>query len=155
MLFFFQFIKHAVKHLIVKPFDLLNTISLIKTKTLVNHLLMDKSESKSNTEHLQYRNFKHKMERLQISQKRLYEKYYVHWQILRIRNCHGKFIKNLIPEKRKENMWTKQSRFKLWFKNRTNSISLNLYKELLKPNKSHTNCIIQIAPCKTAYLWQK
>ena len=32
--------------------------------------------------------------------------------ILRTRNCHHKFIKNLLPEKRKENMKTKQPRFK-------------------------------------------
>ena len=32
---------------------------------------------------------------------------------LRTRNCHRKFIKNLLAEKRKENMQTKQPRFKL------------------------------------------
>ena len=32
--------KHAIKHLIIKPFDLLNTILLIRTKALVNNLLM-------------------------------------------------------------------------------------------------------------------
>ena len=29
---------------------------------------------------------------------------YVHEKILRTRNCHRKFIKNLLPEKRKENI---------------------------------------------------
>ena len=33
-------------------------------------------------------------------------------QILRVRNCRRKFIKNLLPEKRKENIKTKQLRFK-------------------------------------------
>ena len=30
------------------------------------------------------------------------------------------------------------------------SISSDLYEEILKPNKSHTNRIIQTVPCKTA-----
>ena len=33
-------------------------------------------------------------------------------KILRTQNCRRKFIKNLLPEKRKENMQTKQPRFK-------------------------------------------
>ena len=28
------------------------------------------------------------------------------------------------------------------------SISSDLYEEILKPNKSHTNCIVQIIPCR-------
>ena len=44
------------------------------------------------------------MERLQIPQNRVYEKFYVHEQILCTRNCRRKFIKNLLPEKPKENM---------------------------------------------------
>ena len=44
------------------------------------------------------------MERLQISQKLVYEKCYVHEQILRTRNYHRNVIKNLPPQKRKENM---------------------------------------------------
>ena len=39
LFYFFQFINHAIKHLIIKPFDLLNTILLIRTKALVNNLL--------------------------------------------------------------------------------------------------------------------
>ena len=31
-------------------------------------------------------------------------KIYAHEKILRIRNCRREFIKNLLPEKRKENM---------------------------------------------------
>ena len=34
--------KHAIKHLIIKPFDLLNNIQLTRTKTLFNNLLMRK-----------------------------------------------------------------------------------------------------------------
>ena len=48
--------------------------------------------------------FKHKMKRLQIPQKLVREKFYLHGKILRTRNCCRKFIKNLLPEKRKENM---------------------------------------------------
>ena len=44
------------------------------------------------------------MKRLQIPQKLVYEKFYVHEKILRTGNCRHKFIKNLLPEKRKENM---------------------------------------------------
>ena len=44
------------------------------------------------------------MKRLQIPQKLVYEKFYVHEKSLRTPNCRRKFIKNLLPEKRKENM---------------------------------------------------
>ena len=44
------------------------------------------------------------MKRLQIPQKRLHENFYVHEKMLRTRICRRKFIKNLLPEKRKENM---------------------------------------------------
>ena len=36
--------------------------------------------------------------------KTFYEKFYVHEKIVRTRNCRGEFIKNLLPDKRKENM---------------------------------------------------
>ena len=52
------------------------------------------------------------MKRLQIPQKPVSEKFYVHEKCLRERNCRRKFIKNLLPEKRKDNMETKQPRFK-------------------------------------------
>ena len=52
------------------------------------------------------------MKRMQIPEILVYEKFYIHEQILRTRNCRRKFIKNLIPEKPKENMLTKQPRFK-------------------------------------------
>ena len=38
-----------------------------------------------------------------------------------------------------------------FLKERMSFISLELYEEILKPNKSHTNRIIQIVPCKTAF----
>ena len=41
---------------------------------------------------------------MQIPQGPVYEKFYVHGKILRTRNCRRRFIKNLLPEKRKENM---------------------------------------------------
>ena len=52
------------------------------------------------------------MKRLQIPHKLVYEKFYLHQKILRTRNCLRKFIKNLLSEKHKENMQTKQPRFK-------------------------------------------
>ena len=51
------------------------------------------------------------MRRLQILQKLVHEKFYIHEKNLRTRNCRRKFIKNLLPEKRKENVSTTQSRF--------------------------------------------
>ena len=36
-----------------------------------------------------------------------------------------------------------------FLKDRISSISSDLYEEILKPNKSHTNRIIQIVPCNT------
>ena len=44
------------------------------------------------------------LKRLQIPQKLVYEKFYVREKILRTLNCRRKFVKNLLPEKRKENM---------------------------------------------------
>ena len=44
------------------------------------------------------------MIRLQILENIVYEKFYVHEKILHAQNCHCKFIKNLLPEKHKENM---------------------------------------------------
>ena len=54
--------------------------------------------------HFRNSNFKHKMKRLQIPQKLVYRKFYVNEKISRTRNCRREFIKNLLPEKRKENM---------------------------------------------------
>ena len=34
----------------------------------------------------------------------MYKKICVHAKVLRTQNCRRKFIKNLVPEKRKENM---------------------------------------------------
>ena len=44
------------------------------------------------------------MKRLQILQNLVYELFYVHKKILRTLNCRCRFIKNLLPEKRKKNM---------------------------------------------------
>ena len=43
------------------------------------------------------------MKRLQIPEKLVYEKFYVHVKILRMRNCRSNFIKNLLTENPKEN----------------------------------------------------
>ena len=47
---------------------------------------------------------KNEMKRLQISQKLVYEKLYIHEKNLRKRNCCRKFVRNVLPEKPKENM---------------------------------------------------
>ena len=89
------------------PFDLLNTIPLSRTKTLVNNLLMSNFNDRNLVLKLRIFKiviFKCKMKRLQIPQKLVYEKLYEHEKFLRTRNCRLKFIKNLLPEKRKENM---------------------------------------------------
>ena len=57
------------------------------------------------------------MKRLQIPQKLVNGKFYLHQKILRTQNCRLKFIKNLLPVERKKNTLTKQSRFKLRLKN--------------------------------------
>ena len=44
------------------------------------------------------------------------QKIYVYKKSLCTQNCHHRFIKNLLPEKCKENMYTKQPRFKSWLK---------------------------------------
>ena len=44
------------------------------------------------------------MRRLEIPQKLVYEKVYVHEKNFCTQNCRRRFIKNLLPEKRKENM---------------------------------------------------
>ena len=44
------------------------------------------------------------MKRYEMPQKRGHKKFYILEKILRKRNCRRKIIKNLLPEKRKENM---------------------------------------------------
>ena len=44
------------------------------------------------------------MKRLEIPQKLVYDKFYVHEKILRTRIFPREFIKNFLPQKRKENM---------------------------------------------------
>ena len=46
------------------------------------------------------------MKRLQIPQKLEYEKFSLKEQVLHARSCRRKFIKNLLPKKRKENTKT-------------------------------------------------
>ena len=41
---------------------------------------------------------------MQIPQKLAYEKLYAHEKILSTRKCRRRFFKNLLPEKRKENL---------------------------------------------------
>ena len=41
---------------------------------------------------------------MQIPQKLAYQKFYVHEKILHTLHCRRRFIKNLFPEKRNENM---------------------------------------------------
>ena len=52
------------------------------------------------------------MKRLEMQQELGHKKFYVHEKNLRTRNYRRKFIRNLLPEKRKENMYIKQPRFK-------------------------------------------
>ena len=47
------------------------------------------------------------MKRLEISQKLVNGKFYLHEKILRTPNCRRKFIKNLLPVERKKNTLTK------------------------------------------------
>ena len=44
------------------------------------------------------------MKRVLIPQKLVYKKFYARNQILRAQNCCRKIVRNLLPEKRKENM---------------------------------------------------
>ena len=63
-----------------------------------------KEQPETKVTHFPNSHFKHKMKRLQIPQKLVYKKFYGHGQILCTRNCRCEFVKNLLPEKRKENM---------------------------------------------------
>ena len=63
-----------------------------------------KEQPRTTVTYFRNRNFKHKMKRLQIPQKHVYQKFCVHEQILRVRNCRRKFIKRSLSEKRKENL---------------------------------------------------
>ena len=75
--------------------------------------------------HFRNSNLKHKMKRLPIPQKLVYEKFYVlHEKMLRIRNCCSNFIKNLLTEKWKEN--TNQTRIQIAIKQRNKAEVLTL-----------------------------
>ena len=54
--------------------------------------------------HFRKSNFKRKMKRLQIPQKIVHKKFYMHKKNLHTRNCRRKFIISLLPQKRKENI---------------------------------------------------
>ena len=54
--------------------------------------------------HFRNRNFKTQNEKTANPAKTCVRIFYVHEQILHAQNCRRKFIKNLLPEKRKENM---------------------------------------------------
>ena len=54
--------------------------------------------------HNQNSNFKHNMKRLKIPQNLVQEKVYFHEKVLPTRNCRRNFVKNFLPEKRKENI---------------------------------------------------
>ena len=63
-----------------------------------------KEQPRTLVTHLRNSNFRHKMKRLQIPQKLVYEIIYVHKKVLRTWNLRRGFIKNLFPEKSKKNM---------------------------------------------------
>ena len=67
------------------------------------------------------------MKRLQIPQKIVYEKVYVHEKILCAQNCCRNIIKNILPEKRKENMQIKQGQFKLRLNKKTHYSVFTIY----------------------------
>ena len=76
-----------------------------------------KGQPRTKVTHFRNSNFKDKTKRLQIPQKLLHEKFYVHEKISCTRNCCRKFIKHLPTEKRKEDMYAKQPLLKLRLKN--------------------------------------
>ena len=63
-----------------------------------------KEQPSTKVTHFRNNNFKHRMKRQEMSQELGHEKLCVHKKILHPRNCRRKLIKNLLPEKRKENI---------------------------------------------------
>ena len=63
-----------------------------------------KEQHKTKVKHFRNSNSKHKLKRLQILLKLVYEKFYVHENILHRWDSRRELIKSLLPEKRKENM---------------------------------------------------
>ena len=61
-----------------------------------------KQRPSTKVSHFRNNDFKHRMKRWEMPQKLGHDKFYVHEKILRSRNCRRKFIKNLLPEKRKK-----------------------------------------------------
>ena len=64
----------------------------------------------------------------------MYEKFYVHKKFLRTRNCRLRFIKNLLPEKRNENIKTKQPRFQLRLKKQKACQGSDITVKIIKEN---------------------
>ena len=42
-----------------------------------------------------------------------------------------------------------------FLRDRMSSVTSDMYEEILKPNKSHKNCVIEIFPCKTALTYKR
>ena len=63
-----------------------------------------KEQRRTQAAHFQNSSFKHKMKRLRIPRRLVFEKFYVHEKNLNTRNCRRKFIKKLLSQKCKENM---------------------------------------------------
>ena len=69
----------------------------------------------------------------------MYEKFYVHEKIIRTQTCRRRVINNLLPEKFKENMKTKQLRFKSQLEKK------NCYKSKRKRVNSFDIYIVEFA----------
>ena len=63
-----------------------------------------KEQPKTSVTYLRNSSSKHKIERLSIPQELISDKFYIQEKLFRTQKCRRKFVKNLLPEKRKENM---------------------------------------------------
>ena len=61
-------------------------------------------QSRTSVSHFRNSNFKHKIEKTANPAKLVHQKFYAREKILRTRDYRRKFIRNLLPKKRKENM---------------------------------------------------
>ena len=83
---------------------------------------------------------------------------------IRKKSQHRFFSSNITKCLRKVFLWNTSKHYKImatfcikicmiqFLKDQMSSIPSDLYEEILKLNKSHANCIIQIIPCKTALI---
>ena len=62
-----------------------------------------KEQPKTSVTYLRNSSSKHKIERLYIPQELMSDTFYIQEKLFRTQKCR-KFVKNLLPEKRKENM---------------------------------------------------